>query len=161
LPRLIGFLAITFPGGLGIPGVVEVPASHQQSETMAIIYSGDGGWQVADCGLAQILTDHGIPVVGLNTLHCFWSRRKKQQIRPKTNRMTHNPCQAKCGSARPGGQNVRKSGRRFVRHSPGKNRLEVPCSPGDNEGSRSRRLCESTVHRCSCISVGSFFVYSP
>jgi type IV secretory pathway VirJ component len=75
LSRFIGFLAIIFLRGLGIPGVVEVPARHEQSDTMAVLYSGDGGWRETDRGVAQILADHGIPVVGVNTLHYFWSRR--------------------------------------------------------------------------------------
>ena len=76
--------------GLGITGVVEVPASHQTSDLMAILYSGDGGWRVTDRGLAQILADHGIPVVGLNTLHYFWSRRTPQQAADDFSRLAEH-----------------------------------------------------------------------
>ena len=90
MPRLIGFLTIISLGGLGISGLVEVPASHQPSDTMAILYTGDGGWQVTDRGLAQILADHGIPVVGLNTLHYFWSRRTPQEAAADFSRLLEN-----------------------------------------------------------------------
>jgi type IV secretory pathway VirJ component len=90
LPRVLGFLTIIFLGGLGIPGVVEVQASHQQSDTMAILYTGDGGWQATDRGLAQILADHGIPVLGLNTLRYFWSRRTPQESAADFSRLAEN-----------------------------------------------------------------------
>jgi type IV secretory pathway VirJ component len=46
---------------------------------MAILYSGDGGWQATDKGLARILAENGIPVIGLNTLRYFWTRRTPEE----------------------------------------------------------------------------------
>jgi type IV secretory pathway VirJ component len=54
--------------------LVEVPTSAP-GELMAVHISGDGGWGVTDRGLSAALAAHGIPVVGLNSLHYFWTRR--------------------------------------------------------------------------------------
>ncbi len=80
MPRLIAFLTVILTGTLGITGLVEVPATrHSPSDLMAILYSGDGGWQKTDRGLAKSLADQGIPVVGLSTLRYFWSRHTPEQ----------------------------------------------------------------------------------
>jgi type IV secretory pathway VirJ component len=42
---------------------------------MAMFVSGDGGWSITDRVLSRVLSQHGIPVVGLNSLHYFWTRR--------------------------------------------------------------------------------------
>jgi type IV secretory pathway VirJ component len=55
--------------------LVEVPATGQNKDTMAVFVSGDGGWSITDRGLSRVLSQHGIPVVGLNSLHYFWTRR--------------------------------------------------------------------------------------
>jgi type IV secretory pathway VirJ component len=44
-------------------------------DTLAILYSGDGGWQEIDEELGNKLRNAGIPVVGLNSLNYFWSGR--------------------------------------------------------------------------------------
>ena len=76
MPRIVlALLAVVSIGGLDISGLIEVPASHCLGNTMAILYTGDGGWRATDRGLAEILAGRGIPVVAVNTLHYFWSRR--------------------------------------------------------------------------------------
>jgi type IV secretory pathway VirJ component len=49
----------------GLP-LIEVPASRDSGSTMAVILSGDGGWAAGDKQMAAGLTEHGIPVVGLD-----------------------------------------------------------------------------------------------
>jgi len=55
--------------------VIEVPATAGESEMLAFIASGDGGWSGLDAGVAKALAAQGIPVVGLNSLRYFWKPR--------------------------------------------------------------------------------------
>ena len=55
--------------------LVEVPSIGQSKDIMAVFVSGDGGWSITDRGLSRVLSQNGIPVVGLNSLHYFWTRR--------------------------------------------------------------------------------------
>nr|QCL10049.1 bacterial virulence family protein [Rhizobium rhizogenes] len=47
--------------------------------TLAILYSGDGGWQDIDERVGSYLQNEGIPVVGLDSLRYFWSERTPQE----------------------------------------------------------------------------------
>jgi type IV secretory pathway VirJ component len=62
----------------GLP-LVEVPA-RQPGKTFAVILSGDGGWASLDKSLAETLAGKHIPVVGLDSLHYFWTRRTPDEI---------------------------------------------------------------------------------
>lgn len=55
--------------------LVEIPASGEGKDVMAVHISGDGGWGVTDRGIGNLLAGQGIPVVGLNSLQYFWTRR--------------------------------------------------------------------------------------
>jgi len=55
--------------------VVEVAATGGQSDTLAVMVSGDGGWAPIDRSIASVLAQNGIPVAGLNALQYFWKRR--------------------------------------------------------------------------------------
>ncbi|NWG02812.1 MAG: virulence factor family protein [Syntrophaceae bacterium] len=55
--------------------LVEVLPKDLPRNSMAVILSGDGGWAGIDRELGNILAGHGIPVVGLNSLQYFWTRR--------------------------------------------------------------------------------------
>ena len=48
-------------------------------DTLAILYSGDGGWQAIDEQVGNYLRNAGIPVVGLDSLSYFWSGRTAQR----------------------------------------------------------------------------------
>ena len=80
-------------GGVGVAGVgvagaeltptelaltdlplIELPVAHP-SDTVAILYSGDGGWRDLDKQLAAILQQDGLPVVGVDVLRYFWKQR--------------------------------------------------------------------------------------
>lgn len=57
----------------GLP-LVEAPAAGP-GDTMAVLYSGDGGWAGIDQGLAAGLVKGGVPVVGYDSLRYFWTAR--------------------------------------------------------------------------------------
>jgi type IV secretory pathway VirJ component len=60
---------------------VEVPASTRGSaDTFAVLLSGDGGWAGLDKQVAAALTTHGVPVVGLDSLRYFWSKRTPEGL---------------------------------------------------------------------------------
>lgn len=59
---------------LSLP-VVEVPATHGTSDTLVVLVSGDGGWAAIDKAIARDLAANGMPVVGLNALQYFWTKR--------------------------------------------------------------------------------------
>ena len=54
-----------------------VPATPNEAtrDTMAIVYSGDGGWVGIDRDVAGELASAGIPVVGVDSLSYFWTAR--------------------------------------------------------------------------------------
>ncbi|KSB91734.1 hypothetical protein AS593_06845 [Caulobacter vibrioides] len=60
----------------GLP-LVEVPTASN-GDTLAVFYSGDGGWAGIDRGLAQGFVKAGVPVVGYDSLRYFWTRRSPQ-----------------------------------------------------------------------------------
>lgn len=47
-------------------------------DTMAVIYSGDGGWRDIDKEVGNALQQQGVPVVGVDSLRYFWSERQPQ-----------------------------------------------------------------------------------
>lgn len=55
--------------------LVEVPASAGQTDSMAVMVSGDGGWASLDKQVSEVLAGKGIPVVGLNSLKYYWQPR--------------------------------------------------------------------------------------
>jgi type IV secretory pathway VirJ component len=57
----------------------EVPVKGSNSDMMAVIFTGDGGWASLDRDLGKALAAKGIPVVGLNTLQYFWTARTPEQ----------------------------------------------------------------------------------
>jgi type IV secretory pathway VirJ component len=54
--------------------VVELPAENRHN-VMAILYSGDGGWRDIDEQLAGILQKKGVPTLGIDSLHYFWTEK--------------------------------------------------------------------------------------
>jgi type IV secretory pathway VirJ component len=62
---------------LGLP--LAILDAKPAFDTMAVIYSGDGGWRDIDKEVGGSLQKQGIPVVGVDSLHYFWSERKPQQ----------------------------------------------------------------------------------
>jgi type IV secretory pathway VirJ component len=56
---------------------VETPASAP-GDTLAVLYSGDGGWGPLDRDVAKVLAREGVPVIGVNSLRYFLTRRSPQ-----------------------------------------------------------------------------------
>ncbi|THV11603.1 virulence factor family protein [Rhizobium rhizophilum] len=63
---------------LGMPLTVldAIPAR----DTLAVIYSGDGGWRDLDSEVGKSLQSAGIPVVGVDSLRYFWSEKTPEQV---------------------------------------------------------------------------------
>jgi type IV secretory pathway VirJ component len=60
-------------GSLDLP--ISVLEAKPVLDTMAIVFSGDGGWRDLDSQLGEYLQAQGVPTVGLDSLRYFWSRR--------------------------------------------------------------------------------------
>lgn len=50
-------------------------ASSKAGDTLAVFYSGDGGWAALDQNVTQYLADNGVPTVGVNSLSYFTTKR--------------------------------------------------------------------------------------
>src|SRR5258706_184204 len=56
--------------------VIEVPVpAGTTSDTLVVLVSGDGGWAKIDKDISAVLAATGMPVVGLNALQYFWTKR--------------------------------------------------------------------------------------
>jgi type IV secretory pathway VirJ component len=66
------FATVAFAAELPL---IEVPATQRASDTLVIVVSGDGGWANIDKSIARVLAAEGMPVVGLNSLQYFWTKR--------------------------------------------------------------------------------------
>lgn len=62
---------------LGLP--LTILETTPTRDTLAVIYSGDGGWRDIDSEVATNLQAVGIPVVGVDSLRYFWSERTPQE----------------------------------------------------------------------------------
>lgn len=62
----------------------DLPAIDLPSATppkaLAILVSGDGGWRDLDKTMGEWLSTKGVHVVGLDSLHYFWSKRTPQEM---------------------------------------------------------------------------------
>jgi type IV secretory pathway VirJ component len=58
--------------------LIELPATPKY-DTLAIVYSGDGGWRDLDKSVAEALQKDGVPTVGLDSLRYFWSEKTPEQ----------------------------------------------------------------------------------
>ncbi len=61
-------------------GLVEMPATRESADSLAIELSGDGGWGGLDEQLTADLVRMGVPVVGWNSLRYFWSMRSEEEV---------------------------------------------------------------------------------
>lgn len=67
--------------------LVEVPATQGTSDTLVVFVSGDGGWAAIDKAISKDLAAHGMPVVGLNALKYFWTKRTPDEASRDLRRM--------------------------------------------------------------------------
>ncbi len=58
--------------------IAELPVEHP-GKLMAVVLSGDGGWRDLDKTIAEDLQRQGVPVVGLDSLRYFWSKKTPDQ----------------------------------------------------------------------------------
>ena len=56
----------------------EAIPSENHGDYLAVIVTGDGGWATIDKEIAANLSKEGIPVVGLNSLSYFWTKRNPE-----------------------------------------------------------------------------------
>ncbi|MET0289193.1 MAG: AcvB/VirJ family lysyl-phosphatidylglycerol hydrolase [Pseudoxanthomonas sp.] len=68
------------PGSLKDLPLIEVKATAAESDTYAMLLSGDGGWAGLDKDVAAALAAKGIPVVGFDSLRYFWTPRKPEGL---------------------------------------------------------------------------------
>lgn len=54
--------------------------STRDGDTLAVIYSGDGGWGGLDQHLARRLADNGVPTLGINSLTYFRTDRTPDDV---------------------------------------------------------------------------------
>src|SRR5688500_16960505 len=64
-----------------------MPALGGQSDTLAVLISGDGGWAGIDKELAAALATQGMPVVGLDSLRYFWKKRTPESTAVDVDRL--------------------------------------------------------------------------
>lgn len=62
---------------LGLP--LTILEAKPKLDTMAIIFSGDGGWRDIDSEVGAVLQADGVPVVGVDALRYFWSKKTPDQ----------------------------------------------------------------------------------
>jgi type IV secretory pathway VirJ component len=59
--------------------LVELPA-EKPGQTLAVIVTGDGGWAGIDQHIGEILAQHGVSVIGFNSLKYFWTAKKPDEM---------------------------------------------------------------------------------
>lgn len=64
---------------INLPIQITEPARNTDSNDMMLMISGDGGWTGFDQQVASEFAQKGIPVVGLNALKYFWSKKTPEQ----------------------------------------------------------------------------------
>ncbi|MCX5515553.1 hypothetical protein C3941_07120 [Kaistia algarum] len=58
--------------------IIVMPVQSPRN-TMAVVYSGDGGWRDLDRSIAGIFQKRGVPTVGIDSLHYFWSKKTRKR----------------------------------------------------------------------------------
>jgi type IV secretory pathway VirJ component len=71
------FFAIFLASAAATPKLplIEVPATRGASDTLVVFVSGDGGWAAIDREISKVFAADGMPVIGLNALQYFWTKR--------------------------------------------------------------------------------------
>lgn len=60
--------------------LMSFPARTAERGVFAVFLSGDGGWAELDRGVARVMVDSQIPVVGWNSGSYFWERRTPEDV---------------------------------------------------------------------------------
>ncbi|WP_052183077.1 virulence factor family protein [Rhizobium sp. YS-1r] len=75
---LLAHIAVAGQSGQPLDLPLTVLDAKPAMNTMAVIYSGDGGWRDLDSEVGGYLQSQGIPTVGVDSLRYFWSERTPQ-----------------------------------------------------------------------------------
>jgi len=59
--------------------IVDIPTTTKP-QALALFYSGDGGWRDIDKSVGDWLAQHGVQVVGVDSLQYFWSERSPESV---------------------------------------------------------------------------------
>jgi type IV secretory pathway VirJ component len=59
--------------------LIENPVDIKKSDYFVVFYSGDGGWAGFDQDVVAQFVKSGVPVIGLNSLKYFWSKREPKE----------------------------------------------------------------------------------
>ena len=59
--------------------LTEIAPKGKPDGRVVLMISGDGGWAGLDKGVAKVLSEHGVRVVGLSSLEFFWHKKTPQQ----------------------------------------------------------------------------------
>ena len=75
----LAWSAPTSPSHAAQPRLAQLPLTVLPApgagDTLSVFYSGDGGWAAADQGMTDAFVRAGIPVVGVNSLSYFITRK--------------------------------------------------------------------------------------
>ncbi|MFT4047952.1 MAG: AcvB/VirJ family lysyl-phosphatidylglycerol hydrolase [Solimonas sp.] len=72
--KLAPLAGAALPTSLSDLPLIEIPNSAP-GDAFAVLWSGDGGWAGLDKDVAEALKEHGIPVVGIDSLRYFWNEK--------------------------------------------------------------------------------------
>lgn len=82
--RLVALVRTAALGGDVPPALRDLPLTElpveKPARLMAVIYSGDGGWRDLDKEIGEALARRGVPVVGVDSLRYFWSRKEPATV---------------------------------------------------------------------------------
>jgi type IV secretory pathway VirJ component len=67
--------------------LVELPARSGDANAIFILISGDGGWRDIDKQIGEFLSQHGVHVIGIDSLRYFWKKKTPQEIASDLNRV--------------------------------------------------------------------------
>src|SRR5437016_11988162 len=67
--------------------LIHLPPTAPPSDTAVILVSGDGGWAAIDKGISRVFAANGMPVVGLDALKYFWTKRTPEEASRDLQRM--------------------------------------------------------------------------
>ena len=67
--------------------LTEIPPQGASDHRIAIMLTGDGGWAGLDKGVAAVLSQRGVRVIGLSSLEFFWHRKDAAQITEAVSRI--------------------------------------------------------------------------
>jgi type IV secretory pathway VirJ component len=76
-------------GDLADLPLIELPAKGRPA-ALFVLMSGDGGWRDIDKQIGEYLSQHGITVIGVDSLRYFWSTKEPKQVAADIGRIVHH-----------------------------------------------------------------------